>query len=118
MGFLKELLAKQRYPVILLFAGVMVLFAANYSVSGELTKPKLTPTRPQLMVSILGILTVLGSTVLFLIEEDFVAYRRGCKIHTTESGFKTKFRDSEGWRSAFRIDVDHDSEVMPISNPN
>jgi hypothetical protein len=26
--------------------------------------------------------------------------------------------DSEGWRSAFRTDVDHDSEVMPISVPN
>jgi hypothetical protein len=26
--------------------------------------------------------------------------------------------DSEGWRSAFRTDVDHDSEVMPISIPN
>src|ERR1035441_5040278 len=25
--------------------------------------------------------------------------------------------DSEGWRSAFRTDVDHDSEVMPISVP-
>jgi hypothetical protein len=26
--------------------------------------------------------------------------------------------DSEGWRSAFRTDVDHDSEVMAISIPN
>ena len=26
--------------------------------------------------------------------------------------------DSGGWRSAFRSDVDHDSEVMPISVPN
>jgi hypothetical protein len=26
--------------------------------------------------------------------------------------------DSEGWRSGFRSDVDHDSEVMPISVPN
>jgi len=26
--------------------------------------------------------------------------------------------DSEGWRSAFQTDVDHDSEVMPISVPN
>jgi hypothetical protein len=26
--------------------------------------------------------------------------------------------DSEGWRSAFRTDVDHDSEVMSISIPN
>jgi hypothetical protein len=25
--------------------------------------------------------------------------------------------DSEGWRSAFRTDVDHNSEVMPISVP-
>jgi hypothetical protein len=28
------------------------------------------------------------------------------------------FADSEGWRSAFQTDVDHDSEVMPISVPN
>jgi hypothetical protein len=28
------------------------------------------------------------------------------------------FADSEGWRSAFRTDVDHDSEVMSISVPN
>ena len=26
--------------------------------------------------------------------------------------------DSGGWRSAFRTDVDHHSEVMPISVPN
>jgi len=80
MGFLKELLAKQRYPVILLVAGVILLFAANYSVSGELTKPKLTPTKPQLLLSILGILSVLGSTALFLIDEDFVAYRRAVRF--------------------------------------
>ena len=30
----------------------------------------------------------------------------------------TPAADSEGWRSAFRTDVDHDSEVMPISVPN
>jgi len=29
-----------------------------------------------------------------------------------------KFADSEGWRSAFRTDVDHHSEVMPIGVPN
>ncbi|HYW47485.1 MAG TPA: hypothetical protein VE959_31745 [Bryobacteraceae bacterium] len=32
--------------------------------------------------------------------------------------FEGKGADSEGWRSAFRTDVDHDSEVMPISVPN
>jgi integrase/recombinase XerD len=29
-----------------------------------------------------------------------------------------QFADSGGCRSAFRTDVDHDSEVMPISVPN
>ena len=33
-------------------------------------------------------------------------------------GRKQRFADSEGCRSAFRTDVDHDSEVMPISVPN
>jgi hypothetical protein len=33
-------------------------------------------------------------------------------------GIATLFADSEGCRSAFRTDVDHDSEVMPISVPN
>jgi hypothetical protein len=32
--------------------------------------------------------------------------------------FQCCIADSEGWRSAFRTDVDHDSEVMPISVPN
>ncbi len=32
--------------------------------------------------------------------------------------FRNLNADSEGWRSAFRTDVDHDSEVMPISVPN
>jgi hypothetical protein len=30
----------------------------------------------------------------------------------------TPLGDSDRWRSAFRADVDHDSEVMPISVPN
>jgi hypothetical protein len=34
------------------------------------------------------------------------------------SGTTASAADSGGWRSAFRSDVDHDSEVMPISIPN
>jgi hypothetical protein len=33
-------------------------------------------------------------------------------------GFEVNVADSGGWRSAFRTDVDHDSEVMAISIPN
>ena len=32
--------------------------------------------------------------------------------------FAAQSADSEGWRSAFRTDVDHYSELMPISVPN
>jgi hypothetical protein len=39
-------------------------------------------------------------------------------MDTTLSVVQLMDADSEGWRSAFRTDVDHDSEVMPISNPN
>jgi hypothetical protein len=35
-----------------------------------------------------------------------------------EVGFPGQPADSGGWRSAFRSDGDHDSEVMPISIPN
>jgi tRNA (Thr-GGU) A37 N-methylase len=34
------------------------------------------------------------------------------------AAFEEPAADSEGWRSAFRTDVDHDSEVMAISVPN
>ena len=30
-----------------------------------------------------------------LVDEDFVAYRRGCKIRKTDSGFEARFRDSK-----------------------
>jgi hypothetical protein len=36
----------------------------------------------------------------------------------SETRTRSIWADSEGWRSAFRTDVDHDSEVMPISVPN
>jgi hypothetical protein len=41
----------------------------------------------------------------------------GCSLLPI-GGPGTPRADSEGCRSAFRTDVDHDSEVMPISVPN
>jgi hypothetical protein len=35
-----------------------------------------------------------------------------------DNAFEAQVADSEGCRSAFRTDADHDSEVMPISVPN
>ncbi len=37
----------------------------------------------------------LRSATLFVLDEDFVAYRRGCKISNTKTGFEAKFRDSD-----------------------
>ena len=95
MGFLKELLAKQRYPVILLVAGVFLILAGNYSMSGEVSKLQMVRQRPQVILNMLGVLCVLGSAVLFLVDEDFVAYRRGCKIRKTKDGFEARFRESK-----------------------
>jgi len=94
MGFLKDLLLKQRYPAILLVAGFILVFASNYSLSGKLTEPQVQRQQPRLLLGVFGVLCVLGSAALFLIDEDFVAYRRGCKISTTKNGFETKFRES------------------------
>src|SRR5579872_3684005 len=94
MGFLKDLLLKQRYPAILLVAGVMLILAGNYSFSGKLSEPQLQRERPRLFLNLMGILCILGSAALFLVDEDFVAYRWGCKISTTKSGFEAKFRES------------------------
>ncbi|HKN17495.1 MAG TPA: macro domain-containing protein [Candidatus Sulfotelmatobacter sp.] len=98
MGFLKELLAKQRYPVFLLLFGAASIFFGKYSVSGEITKLTLRPERLsvlQIPLIALGILCVACSVVLFVVDEDFVAYRRGCKIQKTKNGFEAKFRDSK-----------------------
>ncbi|MGA9391982.1 MAG: hypothetical protein WBV69_16240 [Candidatus Sulfotelmatobacter sp.] len=93
MGFLKDLFLKQRYPAILLLTGVLLVFGGNYSVSGKVTEPQLRE-RPRIILNIFGALLIVVSVGLFLIDEDFVAYRRGCKISNTENGFEAKFRDS------------------------
>jgi|GEM_PF-2988344 len=94
MGFLKELLAKQRYPVLLLVVSFALILLGNYSISGDLTKPKLDRQKPQVLLNLLGFLSLCGSAILFSIDEDFLAYRRGCKIRNTDNGFETRFRDS------------------------
>jgi hypothetical protein len=94
MAFLKDLLAKQRYPVMLLFAGVVLMFFGYYSLSGELLKPQVKAVPTNAVLVGLGILTIIGSGALFVLDEDFVAYRRGCKIRNSEFGFETTFRDS------------------------
>ena len=50
-----------------------------------------------------------------LIESAFSVVRVLCR---NVKRWRPRSADSEGWRSAFRTDVDHDSEVMPISVPN
>src|SRR5438270_10782332 len=94
MGFLKDLLLKQRYPALLLVAGVIFLFGSRYSVSGKVTEPQLHPEPPRIFLAVLGAILALGSAALFIVDEDFVAYRRGCKVTTTKTGIEARFRDS------------------------
>ena len=95
MAFFKDLLAKQRYPVVLLLLGVVLMFFGYYSISGELLKPQVKPVPTNAVFVGLGIFAVVGSGALFVLDEDFIAYRRGCRIRSSEFGFETTFRDSE-----------------------
>jgi hypothetical protein len=95
MAFLKDLISKQRYPVILLLAGICLMFLGCYSLSGELLKPQVKPVPTNAVFVGLGVLAIVGSGTLFVLDEDFIAYRRGCKIRSSEFGFETTFRDSE-----------------------
>jgi len=92
MGFIKDLLSKQRYPVILLLVGLVLVVFANYSISGDLTKPQVAkgPTSVTLMVS--GIFCVLASALIFLADEDALIFGETCKVRNTASGFETTFR--------------------------
>jgi hypothetical protein len=95
MAFLKDLIAKQRYPVILLLTGVVLMFFGYYSISGELFKPQVKPVPTNAIFVGLGIIAIVGSGALFVLDEDFIAYRHGCKIRSSEFGFETTFRESK-----------------------
>jgi hypothetical protein len=111
MGFLKELLAKQRYPVILLALGGVLFFLGNYSLSGDLGKPHVTSRSPDVIFVVLGIAMIAGSVILFLLDEDFIAYRGACRLSKTETGFRAAFRDSS-------LHVDFGSLQMLYSGDN
>jgi hypothetical protein len=95
MSFLKDLLTKQRYPVILLLAGFMLVLLAEYSVAGELTKLQVQARATfQWPTLALGIVCIALSVGLFLFDpEDLIGWL-SCKLETTDTGFKTKFRDT------------------------
>lgn len=98
MGFLGELLVKQRYPALLLLIGILLIFLGGHTISGKLSEPDLGERSANLILILLtavGVLCIVGSFALFLIDEDFVAYRRGCKITETRDGFEARFRDSK-----------------------
>ncbi len=94
MDFFKDILVKQRYPALLLLAGLAISFAGSYSISGKITEPQVQPQQPSFPLITVGLLFVFGSVLLFALDEDVVAYRRGCKISDTKHGFAARFRDS------------------------
>ena len=54
-----------------------------------------------------------------LLDGSFLERRENVLAFGNPGSGKTHLHaDSEGWRSAFRTDGDHHSEVMPISVPN
>ena len=92
MGFIKDLLSKQRYPVILLLVGVALIFFASYTISGDLTKPQITKAPTNITLIAFGILCVVASALIFLADEDALIFGETCKVRNTASGFETTFR--------------------------
>ena len=89
---------------LLLFTGVL------YTAAGFLNRhfrdnllPALADLRPQ----------AFGNVVA-----QHLKFRRPAESGSYNVLQRVTYADSEPWRSAFRTDVDHDSEVMPISVPN
>ncbi len=95
MGFLKELLAKQRYPVILLVAGVLLVLLAYLSISGDLGKPQVRQTPVNIVFLVLGVLCMLASVLMFLVDADAGWFRYKCRIRETVSGFETSFQNTK-----------------------
>lgn len=93
MKFLGELISKQRYPVLFLLAGLIILFLANYSISGDLHKPQIKPSPSSTVMISIGVFVIILAGALALTDEDSLVRARGCKIRDLESGFETMFRD-------------------------
>lgn len=92
-SFLKELITKQKYPVVLLLAGLAFVFLGKYSISIEDGKATLHPQAANIGWSILGVSCILGSFALFLAHEEIPSSWLGPRLQTTASGFEAKFRD-------------------------
>jgi hypothetical protein len=95
MSFLKDLLTRQGFHVLLLVVGVLLIMVGYHSVSGELSKPQLTPVEPRYVLIILGLVLFVGAIFLFLVDRDLIFFHRRSRIRDSVTGFVVTFRDLE-----------------------
>jgi len=96
MTFIKDLLIKLRYSVILLVAGVLMLLLGQYTLSGALNKLQVqSKPVPSLIDLMTGWSLILVSILLSALDYEEITGWKSCKLKTTNTGFSTTFRDSE-----------------------
>ncbi len=90
---LKSLLAQHGFHAALLVAGVLFFIVGYHSVSGDLSKPQLTPVEPRYVLIIPGFLLICGAFLLALVDKGVGPLRGGNKIRETATGFAVGIRD-------------------------
>src|SRR5207249_2290708 len=74
---------------------------------------------PSTLAQWVGAIATSAAVIVALFKDELLRYfrRPTLRVRIMPEPPDCLFADSEGWRSAFRADVDHDSEGMPISVP-
>lgn len=93
---MKDLLLKLRFPVILLLTGVVMILLAEYGLSGPLNRLQVqTRNSTSIAYLLIGFALVILSVSLYAMEREDFTLRRSCKLETTKTGFKARYKDSE-----------------------
>jgi hypothetical protein len=121
MGLIKELLLRLRYSVALLLAGVLMIVLAQYSLSGQWNKLELKGRSSTSMVYLLtGLGLMLVSVFVYILEYDDFSLWTRCRLATTDSGFKTIYKDTEiyvdfGVLQDLYLPIDGPAVVLPAN---
>lgn len=85
-----DFFSKQKYPIILVVLGFLLVIAAFFKVE-DISKFQLSPhAAPIYTIGVIGILLILASMLTFVMDKDIQGWLRSAKkIKKTENGYTT-----------------------------
>jgi len=95
MSFIKKII-EQKYTVILGLVGFVLVLLSFYTISGKISDliVSLLPS-PNFYLLTLGALTILGSIVVAILQENLLDWALFRKIRKTNSGFEALFKTAK-----------------------